>query len=328
MGVPEPSCAFMIRRIVDVPLYNNRTRGYINTFSNINEQCINDKLTGSPCGEKHIRNLYEAFRILFSNLEDYCRIILIFECFSTSHDHAPCFSNNPWANGYSNCTGDDVSSSIEKDYLLACVLGNIKKDSSKWEEHYLCEDFLNSFRVIRNSIPFSTMSTDADELVNRVIRILRMRFAENFARLVKQTRGLIKATNIALSESSDSACPWVNITLGPRSDSLGTALQDHAAVKYADGYGYVDEFDIVKDEWSMECPIARIWVLYKNGCLNHHCVDDRFCSNRLSSGCKAAREQVKADLSWMIWAYIQERRKYAALLCNCWFWYLDKSNLR
>ena len=109
---------------MDVPFYNDRTRSYTDTLSNIHDHVsINGRLTGSPCREKHIRNLYDAFRMLFSDLKDYCGIVLVFEYFSTSHDHAPSFSNNPGASGYSNGTRDNVGSSIEEDNLLAYVLG-------------------------------------------------------------------------------------------------------------------------------------------------------------------------------------------------------------
>lgn len=189
--------------------------------------------------------------MLFSDLEDYGGIVLIFECLTTGHDHAPSFSDNPRTGRYSNSASDDVGSSVEEDDLLACVLGDPTKYRSALchiQNAYLREDFLDSFCIIRDTITFCPMSADTDELVNGVIRILRMTFAENLAGLVKQTRRFMKSRNVALSVSSDSASTRIDIALSPRFDCLGTALQDYATVKHADGHWDVDELDIVKYE--------------------------------------------------------------------------------
>ena len=148
----------------------------------------------------------------------------------------------------------------------------------------LVEHGLDRGSVVRLAVARRALRPDADELVGRVVLVLRVPPPENPALRVEQARVLVDAGDPGLDEAPRGVRARVHVALRPRVDDdgvAGFAGEEHGPVGDADGGGDVVQEDVVQDERAVEAATAREGVLDEDGRVGHDGVDDRFAAGAL-----------------------------------------------
>ena len=150
----------------------------------------------------------------------------------------------------------------------------------------LVEHGLDRGGIVRLPVARRALRPDADELVGRVVLVLRVAPPENPALRVEQARVLVDAGDPGLDEAPGGVRARVHVALRPRVDDDGVACfagEEHGPVGDADGGGDVVQEDVVQDERAVEAAAAREGVLDENGRVGHDGVDDRLAAGALDS---------------------------------------------
>ena len=227
-------------------------------------------------------------------------MVIIRELVPGSKDGRPGLSDDLSACGDGYRVRHDIVSRVEEDDLASGPLQGTTISDQNVESILCSTDLvkhgLDGCSVICLAVAARTRRLDTDELVRRVILVLRVRLPKDPTGRVEQARRLVDIRDVRLDEATRRVRAGVDVALRPRVDRGRAAGEQDGPTGDGDSGRDVVELDVVEHERAVQGAVARGGVAHEDGRVGHDGVDDRFAAGALLVLCDAAVVEVEADL--------------------------------